>query len=157
MKTPLHEVFKLNLKLFLKSHKLTQKNLAKTMGVVPQALNKYIKGQRKPGVDTIENIATALKVHPCELLVEDSEIPKLISIYINKNKIDSKTFEKLFFSINGVDNSDELFSEVNKLGGWRFLLDFVKEENLIRAKNQKEYNNVKYKIIKNMQDKGFKT
>ncbi|MDB2425918.1 helix-turn-helix transcriptional regulator [bacterium] len=157
METPLSEVFKHNLTNYLKSNGISQKRLAGLMKVVPQALNKYIKGQRKPGIETIENVATALNLHPCELLVEDKNIPTLISKFINKNKIDSNTFEKLFFSINDIKDSEELITEVNKFGGWRYLLDYIKEENLIREKSQTEYNKVKYKIIKSMQDTGFET
>lgn len=78
-----------NIKLFRKKNKLTQKQLSELIGVSTITIQNYENNRRKPSIDTLQNISTALHVPLNDLLSsfidENTEIIKDIIDYIYPN------------------------------------------------------------------------
>lgn len=83
---------KLRVKKILKQQKISQRELAKRMDMMPEALSRLLK-KGNPTMSTLENIAIALDVS-IEELFEDERIEKKISGYLEVggviHKINSK-------------------------------------------------------------------
>ena len=56
---------------------LRKTELARRMGEQPQYLTRYLSGERSPGLDVIEKVATALGGAPW-LLLDDTPIEKIL-------------------------------------------------------------------------------
>lgn len=57
-----------NIKDARKSRGLTQEELGKIIGLSGVAIMRYEKEQREPSMETIEKIASALNIHPIDLI-----------------------------------------------------------------------------------------
>ncbi|MCB0415545.1 MAG: helix-turn-helix transcriptional regulator [Bdellovibrionales bacterium] len=122
----LKDIFKQNLNRLIKEKGLSQRDLALRIGLVPQALNKYVKGSRYPGLDILEKLASGLGVSPIELITPPPKKNERVEQNLQLQLDEEQTRELIFL--------------VNKFGGWNFLYRYLKEELAIIEKNEKELN-----------------
>ena len=52
---------------------ITQAELARRLGVTPQAISQYERGIKKPKIETIEKIADALEIDTYLLFIQSNE------------------------------------------------------------------------------------
>ena len=52
----------------------SQSDLARTMGISPQTVSQYIRGERNPGIDVAERFAVALELPDVASLLDATEI-----------------------------------------------------------------------------------
>lgn len=71
------EVFSKNLKWYLESKGVTQKDLAQYLGVNPSSVNDWIKGKKYPRIDKIEMMAMYFRILKSDL-IEDKGINKTL-------------------------------------------------------------------------------
>ena len=77
------------LKAIRKSKKITQKELAKKLGIATNSLSRYETGERNPSISMLKEIAKALEVPQYELMDDEfkQSVPdgsqKLNYIYVN--------------------------------------------------------------------------
>ena len=62
---------KLNIRNIRITHNLSQKELAKRCGLSQSYVSRLSLGLKSPTLDILALIATALNVHPCDLIVID--------------------------------------------------------------------------------------
>lgn len=79
----------LEIKKILKQKGITQKDLAKMLGISKIGVNLIVNGKTNPSLDTLERIANILDVRVYELLGENDK-PRTFSAIINDN---GKAFE----------------------------------------------------------------
>jgi transcriptional regulator with XRE-family HTH domain len=75
--------FQINLRAFLKARDLTQKQLAEELGVRPQTVNDWLsenKDKANVTLSTLDKIATRLKCHPYELIMDAKERESLDAV-----------------------------------------------------------------------------
>ena len=145
------EYFKENLLKIMKEHGMSQKELAKKVDIVPQALNKYLKGHRIPGLEIIDKFAQALHLNPHILIANPKANPQ---IYLSKDEV-----YEAFMKAHQVKNKEcalkglnkeqqqEIEGYVKNMGGWPSLLSFLKEEFELRQQGQKTYIEVRENIM----------
>lgn len=66
------DVFRRNLMCLMKRSDMTQKDLAKTAGLTPVSISRYMTGVRTPTASSLRKLAEALLV-PVETLIEEKE------------------------------------------------------------------------------------
>lgn len=72
------------IKAFRKGKGLSQKELGEILGVSGAMIGQYETGQRKPRLDTLQRIATALGVEWTELVPEDEQGTAIVTHVIEK-------------------------------------------------------------------------
>jgi len=113
--------FKIRFKLLRKKLKLSQKEMAKELGVPFTMISKYECGKIKPGADMLTKIAITYKVNLNWLLLG-----------IGKMFIDIQDIEDNHFKIIDNSNPDEVFSILEELSKAPVTKEFVLK--LIKAK-----------------------
>ncbi|MCD6548247.1 MAG: helix-turn-helix transcriptional regulator [Thermodesulfobacterium sp.] len=113
--------FKIRFKLFRKKLKLSQKEMAKELGVPFTMISKYECGKIKPGADMLTKIAITYKVNLNWLLLG-----------IGKMFIDTQDIEDNHFEIIDNSNPDEVFLILEELSKAPITKEFVLK--LIKAK-----------------------
>lgn len=94
---------KLRVKEILKSKKITQKELADRMGILPESLARILTGN--PTMTTLGNMAKALNVNIGELF-NDEKVEKKIRGYIE--------IDNVVYKINSKDDLDKLHKQLSK-------------------------------------------
>ena len=113
--------FKIRFKLLRKKLKLSQKEMAKELGVPFTMISKYECGKIKPGADMLTKIAITYKVNLNWLLLG-----------IGKMFIDTQDIEDNHFEIIDNSNPDEVFLILEELSKAPITKEFVLK--LIKAK-----------------------
>jgi len=57
----------------MQSAGVSQSDLARRMAVTPSYVSQILSGHRRPGLDTLEAVATALECDPAELISSTEE------------------------------------------------------------------------------------
>ena len=101
-------MFSNRVKELLEQKKLTQKDLSRLSNVAEASLCRYMKGETKPRIDVVHNIAKALGVSEAYLLGETDEYivenPKVVIRDIlarNKNIITDKDRSEIINMLYG--------------------------------------------------------
>ncbi len=95
---------KLRVKEICKSLKITQKELAERMGMLPESLNRILSGGN-PTLMTLQNIAKSLDVHVSDLFDDEKEGIR-VNGYVEVDNVIHK--------INSKDDLDKLYDKLNK-------------------------------------------
>lgn len=74
MNNNIEEIFRTNLKRYLKEKKKTQKELAEYLNVSPTIVSYYIKGINTPRMDKIDKITKFLGIERSDLIGHNSDI-----------------------------------------------------------------------------------
>ena len=61
-------------KRMLADRNMNQKELSEKSGITRASISRYLKGNRRPRIDVVINVAKALGVEPEELLDEDEKV-----------------------------------------------------------------------------------
>jgi transcriptional regulator with XRE-family HTH domain len=90
---------KLRVKEICRSQKITQKELADRMGILPESLTRIL-GDGNPTMKTIQNLARSLNVNIAELFDEE-KVEKKINGYVEIDNVihkiaSIKDFEKIY-------------------------------------------------------------
>ncbi|MBT4761465.1 MAG: helix-turn-helix transcriptional regulator [Bdellovibrionaceae bacterium] len=135
--------FKQNLINIMQEEGISQKSLAHKVDIVPQALNKYLKGRRVPGLEVIDKFAKALQVPPHELIKDSADT---LGTFLSKNEVyeaylvaHKNSQNQTLFNGLSVGSVEELLKMVSQFGGWDRLYHFLNEENLIKEKGKRAY------------------
>ena len=140
------DLFRENLKRLLKKKKVTQKKIAEEVGIVPQAMNKYVCGHRSPGLDLLTKIANALKVPPEELISENKLTLKGSLTKEDLHDLYYKALDKIhrigIFDGLNIATEKELFEEIKKFGGWDLLYQHIREINLKKEAEEERIKNL---------------
>jgi ribosome-binding protein aMBF1 (putative translation factor) len=64
----LAEFFRTNVRRYMRQHGCTQESLARTMNVSQPYISQIVTGKFSPGLDVVENVASALEIDPLDLL-----------------------------------------------------------------------------------------
>lgn len=72
--TPLHRVFCENVKARRAALGISQYEVARRLGVSQPTYAAIESGKAKPGLDTIERVATVLNIAPSDLLIEAAAV-----------------------------------------------------------------------------------
>ena len=113
--------FKIRFKILRKKLKLSQKEMAKGLGIPFTMISKYECGKIKPGADMLTKIAITYKVNLNWLLLG-----------IGKMFIDTQDIEDNHFEIIDNSNPDEVFLILEELSKAPITKEFVLK--LIKAK-----------------------
>ena len=112
------------IKMLRKEKKLTQKELAKKIGVTASTVTKYENGQLEPNIEVLNRISNIFRIS-ISALVEDnysrkefSTEPEFLSLYelVNSKEITEETIDKLTKCIiRAVINKYNLNIDINKI------------------------------------------
>ncbi len=126
--------FHLRLRELRNSRKLSQQELADYLKISKSSVNMYERGEREPGLDTLEEIADFFNVDMDYLTGKTSEIKN----FDNWNKIDTdrlsneaETFDKIG-EVFGKQTAElvHIFNELNEEGREK-LLDQAKDMSML--------------------------
>ncbi len=145
------EFFKENLVKIMKDRGLSQKELASKVEIVPQALNKYLKGHRIPGLEVIDKFAQALNLSPHVLISNPKYNPQ---VYLSKEEV-YEAFLKAHSEKNkesslvGLTKEEQIELEniSKEMGGWKDLYHMLKEELEMRENGKQKYFETKKSIF----------
>ncbi|MDE6710543.1 MAG: helix-turn-helix transcriptional regulator [Oscillospiraceae bacterium] len=91
--------FHLRLRDLRKSRELSQQELANNLQISKSSVNMYERGEREPGLDTLEAIADFFNVDMDYLTGKTSEIKSLTSVPITDYETSLKSDEKRLLGI----------------------------------------------------------
>ncbi len=87
------------IKAIRKEKGMTQKQLADACGMYDSAIRRYESDRQRPKISTLEKIAAALDVNILELY----DVPPMVKMAMNAQKIDMKQVKTIADAINAVD------------------------------------------------------
>lgn len=149
-KKPIKQCFVENLNRILKENHLTQLEFSKRVNITAQAVYKYTKGIRAPGLGVVEKFAEGLGVSISELLMRESDLPT-VPLSLTKDEVYQCFKEAIqnasspFGKMKPVA-STELLSVVERFGGWEYLHKFLVEEIELREKAENDYQKIRKEI-----------
>lgn len=148
-------LFKENLLRLMKTSRLTITQGAQRAGLLPQNFSKYLKGQLVPNLTTLDKLAKAFDVPPSTLVDENFGLA-----HVAQSEM-SKTFESAirnFVTFKGLTHEEgqELSLAVTRFGGWKPLLEFLREELELRARGEEFYQSTKEEITRVLQNRAIK-
>lgn len=112
------------IKMLRKEKKLTQKELAKEIGVTASTVTKYENGQLEPNIEVLNRISNIFRISISALVEDDysrkefSTEPEFLSLYelVNSKEITEETIDKLTKCIiRAVINKYNLNIDINKI------------------------------------------
>lgn len=146
--------FMKNLQRLLREKGISQAELSRRTEILPQNMNKYVKGRRIPSAANMIRIAEALEVSAHTLMgdEEDCYLSKdtLHDLFIQAFDDSKKT--QIFKGLNS-EEIVRLNHTVEEFGGWRSVSDFLTEELNLRKLGEKEYHRVRKEIGDQLQEK----
>ncbi|CZR81385.1 hypothetical protein CDFC105_53004 [Clostridioides difficile] len=103
------------IKQYRKSLNLSRDELANKIGCSVHAIAKYEQNQRKPNLDIIKKISTALSIPINRLIIEENDLDTSTNNYTNLKEFDSvvKTFDN--YSAKLIGNNISKFRNINNI------------------------------------------
>ena len=98
------------------SRKLSQQNLADELKISKSSVNMYERGEREPGIETLENIADYYKNRGYENLADEimhNRIPRAIFGNMNYFFVNNYDFDEVLSQMKELD----LFTKLSKFEG----------------------------------------
>ena len=80
------EVFAENLKFYIEKSRVTQKDLAKIIGVSAPTMNDWVKGHKFPRIDKIEKLASYFGILKSDLIEDKQKQPVQDELSIKKRE-----------------------------------------------------------------------
>ena len=152
---PSSVIFKNNLLRLMKSSGMTITQCAKRAGLLPQNFSKYLKGQLVPNLTTLDKLAKALEVPPCELVDQNTGLARFPRQEILEGFNEAIKKFVIFRDLTP-EESQELSLLVDRFGGWSQLLPFLREEYALRQRGEEYYQKTKAEITQNLSSRGIK-
>lgn len=103
------------IKQYRKSINMSRDELANKIGCSVYAVAKYEQGQRKPSLDMIKKISTALSIPINRLIIDESDLDTSTNNYTNLKELDLvvKTFDN--YSAKLIGNNINKFRNINNI------------------------------------------
>lgn len=77
MDSNIREILRTNLIELLDTHKISQKEFAKAIGVTPAAVNNWMKGSNSPNIEIVAQICSLFSISIADILGQKEEQPKM--------------------------------------------------------------------------------
>lgn len=94
---------------------ITQKALAKKLGIATNSLSRYEIGERIPSLNMIEKIAIALDIDPLELVYGDTEKLTAFKEFQHTVVVNAAKLKKTILQ-NALDDTIEKYNRLNAKG-----------------------------------------
>lgn len=132
---------------------LNKKSLALKSGLPAPSVYKVFSGQRAVTLNFLERVAVGLECslaeflpppHSLEFQFSKEEFQKVLQTVLVNLRTNS-----LFEGLTSTEQAD-LDKLVKQFGGWKFLLNYLREELEIRSEAQSDYNKLRDSITSDM-------
>ena len=77
MDSNIRETLRTNLIKLLDTHKISQKEFAKKIGVTPAAVNNWMKGSNSPNIEIVAQICSLFSISIADILGQKEEHPNI--------------------------------------------------------------------------------
>ena len=145
------EIFRERLKQALNDSGLTQVQLAQRTGLLPQSINKYVSGERLPGLESLALMAQALGKPPSFFCGPDEvafPLSKQALYDLMARVFHEALRENLQYAGLSRASAEHLQQTVTRFGGWDAVLLHLEEELACRELGEASFLEAKREIYR---------